>query len=233
MNFQQMEDLMQENLNVLRHCPLFAGIESADLLQLLQCLGAHTDFYDKKYTIFAEGKPARFVGVVLSGSAQIQRTDYNGNRSILANVLPGELFAEAFACAGVEAMPVSVVANEPSVILLIDSERILRPCAGHCGFHQQLIYNLMQNLAVKSVQMQQKLQVLSCRTTREKLLTYLTQQTQKTGSSTVTVPFDRQALADFLEVDRSGLSAEISKLRKEGILACRKNQFVLRGRYPL
>lgn len=227
MKFQQMEQKMKEYLDVLQRCPLFDHIAPQDIETMLRCLGARVDFYDKKYTIFMEGKPARLIGVVLSGSAQILRMDYSGNRSILSNVMPGELFAEAFACAGVPALPVSVVANEPSVILLIDSSRILRPCANQCGFHQQLIYNLMQNLAAKTVQAQQKLEILSGRTTRDKLLIYLTMQAKKAGSHSFAIPFDRQELADFLEVERSGLSAEIGKLRKQGVLACHKNQFTL------
>lgn len=220
---------MEQYLEILQACPLFAGIAPEELTRLLRCLDARVDFYDKKYTIFMEGKPARFIGIVLSGAVQVVRLDYDGNRSILSSVRPGGLFAEAFACAGVQALPVSVVASEPSVILLVDCGRILRPCGNHCGFHQQLIYNLMQDLAAKTMQVQQKLEVTSKRTTRAKLLTYLTVQAQKAGSRSFAIPFDRQELADYLEVDRSGLSAEISKLRREGVLTCRKNRFELLG----
>ena len=202
-------------------------IGDENLNRMLGCLGATVTNFDKKYTIFVEGSPARFIGIVLSGSAQILQVDYYGNRSILSNVGPGEVFAEAFACAEVRALPVTVVANEPCEIMMIDCSHILHTCQNKCGFHQQLIYNLMTDLAGKTIMFHQRIDVTSKRTTREKLMTYLTMQARSSGSNSFDIPFDRQELADYLEVDRSGLSSEISKLKKEGILDSRKNHFVL------
>ena len=164
---------------------------------------------------------------MLSGAAQIVRIDYYGNRSILAEIGPSELFAEAFACAEVSSLPVTVIANEPCEVMLIDCSHILHTCANNCGFHQQLIFNLMRDLAAKTLQFHQKLEITAGRTTRDKLMTYLMFQAQKAGSPEFEIPFDRQELADYLEVDRSGLSAEISKLRREGIIECEKNRFTL------
>lgn len=218
---------MQKYFEILRRCALFAGIADEDLLVLLDCLGARLARYSKNQTVFAEGDPAQSIGILLSGSVQITRVDYFGNRSILTAVRPSELFGEAFACAGAASIPVSVVANADSEILLIDCARITQPCSNACGFHSQMIYNLMKTMATKNIQLQQRIEVTSQRTTRDKLMTYLLLQAQKTGKSRFDIPFDRQALADYLEVDRSGLSAEIGKLRKEGILNCRKNHFEL------
>ena len=181
----------------------------------------------EKYTILSEGSPAKYVGIVLSGSAQIVQVDYYGNRNILSEIEPSQVFAEAFACAEVRSIPVTVIANEPCEIMLIDCSHILHTCSNHCGFHQQLIYNLMKDLASKTLLFHQRIEITSKRTTREKLLTYLMLQAKKADSNSFDIPFDRQELADFLEVDRSGLSAEISKLRKEGILDSEKNHFVL------
>ena len=194
---------------------------------MLGCLGAKAEHFDKKYTIFAEGNPAKYIGIVLSGSAQIERVDFYGNRSIVSAVEPGEVFAEAFACAEVASMPVSIIACEPSEIMLIDCHRIMHPCANSCGFHQQLIFNMMKNLAMKNILFHQKIEITSKRTTREKLMAYLMSMAKKAGSASFVIPFDRQELADYLEVDRSGLSTEIGKFRKEGILACRKRHFEL------
>lgn len=218
---------MKEFYGILKKCPLFFGIQEESLLRMLHCLGATVDFYDKKYTVMPEGKPAKHIGIVLSGSVQISQTDYYGNRSILSNVYPGELFAEAFACAELSCMPVSVIANEPSYIMLIDCSHILHTCANNCGFHQQLIFNLMKDVATKTVLFHQKIDIVSKRSTREKLMTYLNIQAKKAGSNSFDIPFDRQELADYLEVERSGLSAEISKLRKEGVLESNKKHFVL------
>lgn len=218
---------MKKYLKILKKCPLFFGIDDDKLLKMLVCLGAKIESFDKKYTIFREGSPARYIGIMLSGSAQVERLDYYGNRTILDNIESGEIFAEAFACAEAPAIPVSVIANELCVVMFIDCGHILHTCANNCGFHQQLIFNLMKDLASKALMFHQKIDVTSKRTTREKLMTYLMLQSKKAGSNSFNVPFDRQGLADYLEVERSGLSAEISKLRREGIIESNKKFFKL------
>jgi len=218
---------LKKYLNILKKCPLFADISDDDLLRMLGCLGARVTLFDKKYTIFSEGSPAKYIGIVLSGAAQIIQIDYDGNRSILSDIRPSEVFAEAFACAGVESLPVSVIADAPSEIMLIDCSHILHTCSNNCGFHQQLIFNLMKDLAIKTTLFHQKIEIISRRTTREKLLTYLSFQSKKEGSTSFTIPFDRQELADYLEVDRSGLSAEISKMKNDGLIKNQKNHFEL------
>ena len=218
---------MKKYLKILKKCPLFANIEDEDLLRMLKCLDAKIGSFDKKYTVFAEGSPAKYIGVVLSGSVQVIQVDYYGNRSILSVMREGEVFAEAFACAELREIPVSVIADEPSEIMFIDSSHILHTCHNNCGFHQQLIFNLMKDLAVKTIMFHQRIEVTSKRTTREKLLAYLAMQARRAGSNSFDIDFDRQELADYLEVERSGLSAEISKLRREGILENHKNHFEL------
>jgi len=218
---------LKKYLKVLRKCPLFSTIEDGSLLRMLVCLGAKVEFFDKKYTILGEGTPAKYIGIVLSGSAQIAQVDYFGNRSILSEIGPSEVFAEAFACAEINELPVSVIANEPSEIMLIDCSHILHTCQNHCGFHQQLIYNLMKDLAANTLLFHQRIEITSKRSTRDKLMTYLLMQAKKVDSNSFDIPFDRQELADYLEVDRSGLSAEIGKLKKEGVIDSYKNHFVL------
>ena len=218
---------MQKYLEILAQCPLFEGIEEPKLVRMLTCLGARVQTYDKKQTIFAEGSPARYIGIVLSGKAQTTQIDYYGNRSILSHVRPAEVFAEAFACAATNSLPITVTAGERSEIMLIECDHILHTCSNHCDFHQQLIYNLMKDLATKTILFHHRIEITSKRTTRDKLLTYLTQAAKEAGSDCFDIPFDRQELADYLEVDRSGLSVEIGKLRREGIIENKKNHFVL------
>ena len=218
---------MKNYFGILRKCSLFADIEDQHLIAMLSCLGAKRESFDKKYTIFAEGNPAKYIGILLSGSAQIIRHDYYGNRSIVAGVLPGELFGESFACADIKNLPVSIVANEPCEVLLIDGSHVLHTCSNGCEFHRRMIYNLMRDLAAKNIMFHQKLDITGKRSTREKLLAYLAYVERQTGKNEFEIPFDRQELADYLEVDRSGLSAEIGKLRREGVIYCRKNHFVL------
>lgn len=223
--FQQKEIFLQKYLKILKKCPLFFGIEDESLVKMLTCLGARVESFDKKYTVFAEGSPAKYIGIVLSGSVKIIQIDYYGNRSILSSVFPSEMFAEAFACANTTSMPISAIADEMSEIMFIDCEHILHTCQNNCGFHQQLIYNLMKDLANKTLTFHQRIEITSKRTTREKLLTYLSIKAKEENSSVFDIPYDRQELADFLEVERSGLSSEIGKLVKEGIIKNKKNRF--------
>lgn len=218
---------MEKYSDVLRKCALFSEIDEEQLLRMLYCLGARRERFARKETVRDEGEAACDIGIVLSGSVQITQTDYFGNRSIVSNVEPSDCFGEAFACGEVEALPVAVTACEECEILFIDCSHILHTCESHCVFHERLIYNLMRNLAGKSIQLHQKLEVVSRRTTREKLLSYLTFQAQKAGSSRFTIPFDRQELADFLQVDRSGLSTEIGRLRREGLIENNRREFIL------
>ena len=227
LNFQRKERLMKEYLPILQACALFDGISGADLPGLLACLGGRVQSYRKGQTILREGQSAAVIGIVLTGAVQLIREDYFGNRSIMGHIAPLQLFGETYAYAGVKALPVSVVADSDSNVMMIDSRRISSCCANACAFHNQLIANMLRLVATKNLMLHQKIHVTSKRTTREKLMAYLLSQAKHHGSNSYTIPFDRQALADYLEVDRSGLSAEISKLRKEGVLESEKNRFTL------
>ena len=200
---------MKKYLQILKKCPLFSDIGEDSLIKMLSCLGARVLKFEKTFTVFAEGSSAKYIGIVLSGEVQVTNLDYYGNRSIISVMGPSQIFGESFACAELKAIPVSVVASEDSEIMLIDSSHIIHTCQNNCGHHQQ------------------KIDVTSKRTTRDKLLTYLDIYAKKVGSDSFEIPFDRQELADYLEVDRSGLSAEISKLRDEGAIICKKSSFTL------
>lgn len=218
---------MEKYLSILRACPLFAEAQESELTAMLACLGAQPRRYEKGETILREREPARCLGVVLHGAVQIMLIDYDGSRSITAKLGPSDLFAESFACAGVPAMPVDVIAAENSDVLLIDARRILHTCNHACSFHYRMICSLMHILAAKNLAFHQKMEIIAQRTTRAKLTTYLLQEARKAKSASFTIPFDRQELADYLGVDRSGLSAEIGKLRREGVLLCTRSHFTL------
>ncbi len=218
---------MEKYLKIFKKSPLFQEIAEDDLLRMLTCLGAKILSFGKRQTIMAEGSAVHAIGLLLSGSAQVIQLDYDGNRSILSGLSPSEVFAEEFACAMEPSLPIAVVANEPCEVMLLDSNHILHTCANHCAFHRQLIYNLTRVLARKTVRFHSRAQIISCRTTRERLLTYLLQYAKEKDSRSFDIPFDRQALADYLEVDRSGLSTEIGRLRREGVLDSHKRHFVL------
>ena len=209
---------MEAYLGALRRVALFHGMEDRELLSMLDCLGARLRQYSKGDVIFHAGDPATHLGAVLTGQVQVSRTKADR---------PGGLFAESFACARAESLPVTVTAAADAAVLLIDCGRISAPCSAACTFHTRLISNLLQVLAEKNLSLAGKLGHLSGRTIRERLLSYLEEQAARTGRATVTVPFDRQALADYLCVDRSALSRTIGALQREGVLTVRRDRFTL------
>ena len=207
---------MEAYYEILSRCPLFAGISREEMPEILGCLDKRVAEIPKGDPVFLEGEPARFVGVVLSGGVQIVRDDYYGNRSVLTVVSPGELFAEAFVCAGLDALPVSAFALQNSAVLLLDCRRVMTGCGHDCLFHSRLVYNLLQGIAQKNLALTEKIRYMSRKTTREKLMEFLLDQAKRHGSAEFTIPYDRQALADYLGVERSAMSAEIGKLKKAG-----------------
>ena len=211
----------------LIRCPLFDGISGDDLPGMLHCLGARRMNAGKGSIILAEGMHAKDVGILLSGCVQLIRTDYLGNRTIMANVMPGELFADAFSCSKSGILPVDIVARENCEYLFLDCRRIMTTCSHACAFHSRVIFNLLQIVADKNLALHQRALITAGRSTREKLMTYLLMQAKEAGSADFSIPFDRQGLADYLEVDRSGLSAELSKLKKEGVLDYYRSDFRL------
>lgn len=219
--------LKNDRYTALQGCPLFLNVEEAHIAKMLDCLGAHIKTFGKKETVISAGEPATNIGILLTGSVKIISTDYYGNRSIVSTARAPELFAEDFACAEAYEMPVSVIADEPCDVLLLNCSHILHTCRHNCAFHQQMIFNLMKDIATKNLAFHQKLEITSKRTTREKLTAYLLACAKKYGSTDFAIPFDRQELADYLEVERSGLSAEIGKMKKEGLIECKKSNFKL------
>ena len=207
---------MEKYYEALKRCPLFVGMEKQELFVLLDCLSVRRTAVSRGDTVIREGDPAESVGIVLSGRVQIIRHDYSGKRSILGDAGPSELFAEVFACAGVASLPVSAVAVSDSEILLADFRRIIDVCSSACRFHTELIRRLLRIVAEKNLLLN-----------RKRLMVYLSLQAEKSGSREFTIPYDRQGLADYLGVERSAMSAEISSLRKEGVIECVKNRFRL------
>lgn len=218
---------MKKYMELIDKCPLFADMTEAELSALLSCLSAREHQYAKNQFIFTAGSQVSVIGTVLSGAAHVIHEDFWGNRTILAAIGEGGMFGEAFTCAGVEKLPVSVVAVQPSEVLLIDYGKIINTCSAACAFHTRLIGNMLRILAGKNVMLTQKMEIMSRRTTREKLLSYLSAQAMQAGSNSFDIPFNRQELAEYLSVDRSAMSGELSRMQREGILTFRKSHFQL------
>ena len=217
---------MKNYYSILKNCILFDAIEPHTIDSMLACFSAQKKTYQKGEFIFSIGEPANKIGIVLSGSIRIIQEDYWGNRSILSQASTGDLFGESFALAKVSFLPVSVIASEATAILLLNPQKIMVPCSS-CACHKQLTQNMLALLAQKNISLTQKIEHNSKRTIREKLTSYLSLQSLQTKSSKFDLPFSRQELADYLTVNRSALSKELSKMQQEGILSYHRNHFEL------
>ena len=218
---------MEQYFPILKQSELFDRIEDSHLAGMLKCLGAKEHLYQKGETVFAQGESTDSIGILCEGHIRIERFDYDGNRTLVSQVQKGELFGEAFAFGEEESLPFSFTATEDCRVLLLESRRITQTCCNACVFHQQIIFNLLKIIAQKTRELHRRAEITSCRTTKDKLMTYLNLEAQQRNSRKFVIPLDRQELADYLEVDRSGLSAEISKLRKAGVLTCHRSEFEL------
>lgn len=218
---------MKDYYPLLLKTALFQGIAGEELSSMLACLSPRVRSYPKGAAVLRAGEPALDAGIVLTGRVEICREDIQGNRAVLSSLSPGGIFAESYACARRTELPVSVWTQAPARILLLNVSRIICTCSSACAFHTRLIENLLQVLAEKNIALNEKLDCLSKRTLREKLLAYLEGQARAVGSASFSIPFDRQALADYLCADRSALSRELGRLRRAGILESDGKRFTL------
>lgn len=199
--------------------PLFRGVPAEELPALLARASARTCAFQKGELLLRRGDVTRRLGLVLEGTVHIIREDFWGNRSIVGLAVPGEVFAESYALAG-EPLEVSVLAAAPGAALFLEADGLT---------DARLTANLLHLLARKNLMLTRKMRHMARRTTRDKLLSYLSAQALAAGSSEFDIPMDRQQLADYLAVDRSAMSAALGKLRDEGVLTFRKNHFRLLG----
>lgn len=218
---------MQDYLSVLERCPLFAGSSIQEIEAMLHCLTAQRRSFPQKALLYEAGAEAYELGVLLEGSLDIVQEDFWGNQGMLARLTPGMIFAESFVLAHVPRLPVSVVAQQPSTVLMMDYRRVLHTCTHACPYHERLIHNLLLIVAQKNVYLTEKMEILSKKTIREKLLAYLSAEAQRAGRRSFTIPYDRQALADYLAVDRSALSRALSAMQEEGMLSFHRSRFEL------
>ena len=195
---------------------------------MLNCLSPKILSFPKGAYLLRAGAPCSSAGLLLSGRALIIQEDFWGNRSLLASLAAGDIFAEAYAMPGSGAMRSDVVAVESCTVLLMDVERVLSRCTNSCAFHARLTENLFALLAEKNRILARKVDYLAQRTTRQRLLVYLSEQAQRAGSAEFTIPFNRQQLADFLSVERSAMSAELSRMQAEGLLETERSHFRLK-----
>lgn len=206
---------------------LFRGLREEEIRAMLSCLGASEKAYQKDEVLLRAGEPVSAMGLVLSGSVNIVVNYYWGGSNIFGHVGPGEIFAETYAAIPGKELLVDVVAAEPVRVLFLHSLRLTETCSRSCPFHTRTIHNLLQIFARKNLNLSARMMHTASRSIRGRLLSYLSEQAVEHGSSRFSIPFSRQQLADYLGVERSALSNELSKMQREGLISYHKNQFTL------
>lgn len=215
------------DIDFLCRSRLFQGFTKEEIKSLLECLNATAKQYQKGEYIFQTGEITEHFGMILEGKVQIVSDDYWGERQLLAGFQKGQLFGEAYACMEKTPLMVSALAVEKTEVLMLNAHRVLQTCTSACDFHRRLVENLVGILAKKNLTLTRKIDQVSKKTIRGKVLAYLSSEAGQQNSNEITIPFNRQQLAEYLAVDRSALSAELSKMQKEGIISYKKNHFIL------
>lgn len=218
---------MKEITTILKRTRLFSGVGNDEISAMLNCLQAKLLTYKKGEYVFRQGEHVNRISVLAEGKLLVQSDDFWGNRSIINVISIGEMFGEAYASPESEAIPNDVIAEEDSTVIFFDIQKILTVCPSACKFHSIVIQNLFFAISDKNRKLVQKMGHMSKRTTRAKLISYLSEEARRQSKNTFTIPFNRQQLADFLSVDRSAMSNELCKMRDEGLISFNKNQFTL------
>lgn len=216
---------MKKYIEQLKNNELFNNFALEDLESILDCLSAKVTYYKKRDMIMQQGTYVHSVGIVLSGGVQIIKEDIEGNINILAHLGTNAIFAEAFGYADIDECPITVQATADCEIMFIDCKRIIKTCHNNCAFHWNLVENMLSMIARKNIMLNEKMEILSKRTTREKLLAFFNTQIQMHHSKSFSIPYNREELAFYLCVDRSALSRELCNMRDEGLLTFNKNAF--------
>ncbi len=218
---------MKKYIGILKRTQLFAGVGDVEIESMFSCLSAKLKYYKKGEYVLRQGERMGALAVLVDGKLHIQSDDYWGNRSILGDIAAGEMFGEAYIAPHSDAMINDVVALEDSAVIFFDVMCVITTCSNACRFHSAVAKNLLFAVSERNRKLVQKLSHMSKRTTREKLLSYLSTEAKRHNSNSFSIPFNRQQLADFLSVDRSAMSNELCKLRDEGFIVFNKNNFEL------
>ncbi|MEE1279309.1 MAG: Crp/Fnr family transcriptional regulator [Oscillospiraceae bacterium] len=216
---------MHQYLELLYDISLFSDIPKQKIPEVLTYIRANIVKYEKGQVIFREGEPVEKAGIILSGSAELRKEDYHGNRTLLQTLQEGQMFGEALCCTDADILPVGIYAAEKCAALLFDCKGIIEEDTKKFEYQSLLLKNLLLIIAQKNLVLRAKINLLSKRTTREKIMAYLLAESKKAGKSEFDIVYDRQQLADYLGVERSAMSAEIGKLRRDGVISAHKKHF--------
>lgn len=227
---------------ILANNPLFDGVEKEDIGKILNCLGSAKRSYKKGDFIFLAGQSVPEVSILISGRAQVVKESIFGDAMLIGHLGPGDIFAETYACMGADTIPISVIAFTNCEVLMMDLKRVVQTCSNSCVFHQRMIFNLMKVLASNSAALNKKMSYLTYKTIRGRLAAYFFDCAEQAMTQNgcprdlpktieFELPFSRTELADYLCVDRSAMSRELSNMRKEGILDFSGRKVILHEKF--
>ena len=215
---------MKELLRELKS-PLFDGIEPEDRMAILGCIGYYMGTFQKGDIVAFEAERIKHVGVVLSGSVDMIKEDIWGNKTMLVRMYEDDVFGETFACGSDNLSVVTFLVSQDAKILFLSFDRVMHSCSMACQFHHRLIENMLRIIANKNRDLMRKVEVVFKRTIREKILAYLSIQSQTRGSRYFEIPLGRVELAEYLCIDRSALTRELVKMKEDGLIDYDKNCF--------
>ena len=207
------------------HSPLFQGIKPDERNAMLGCIGYHIGTFKKGDIVAFEGDNLKHIGIIMKGSVDMVKEDLWGNKTMLVRMRKDELFGETFACGSDNLSVVTFLVSEDAQILFMPFDRVMHSCTMACQFHHRLIENMVKIIADKNRDLMRKVDVVSKRTIREKLLAYLSIQAQVQNSRYFEIPLGRVELAEYLCVDRSALTRELAKMKEDGLIDYDKNCF--------
>lgn len=218
---------MKKYIPILKRAQLFYGVDDSEINSMLSCLDAKMKKYAKGEYIYRQTDNINNLAVLVEGELHIQKVDYWGNSTIISRIGVGDMFGESYASTDDASLLNDAVAIKDSTVIFFDVSRIIRVCSNACRFHTKIVENLFFILSHKNRELMQKISHISRRTTREKLISYLSEESRRQNNSSFKIPFNRQQLADYLSVDRSAMSNELCKMRDEGLLNFEKSHFEL------
>lgn len=211
-------DIVEIDIKQLKQCPLFDGISDIQIASILKCVGAYSKIFFKKEYIALEDDDIRRIGVVLKGSIDMLKEDIWGNRTILARVKQNQLIGETFACGTDSKSYISFQANVDTEVLFLPFHRVMRTCSNNCEFHHRLILNMVELMANKNRMLMEKIDIVTKKTLQEKILAYLSLESQKQGSKYIEIPLKRVEMAEYLFSNRSAMTRELADMKNKGII---------------
>ena len=219
---------MKYNCEIIKNSELFADIPCEKINSMLECFGASERSFAAEEAVLYAGVKVTQIGIVLSGKVYMESCDFWGNKSIITEYKPGASFGEAYALAKNDLPVFDFVAKENTSIVFIDISRLSLPCSKGCAEHKKLVENLLSAVAAKTRELELKMNPICKRTTRDKLISYLSGEARKQDCANIQIPFNRQELADYLSVERCAMSKELHKMKRDGLIDFEGNEFILK-----